>query len=113
MRDDVRIGVIREGFLSVEPQIETLDLAEWLPRISWVIQGGESGQTARPFHMEWAKSLMAQCKDCGVPYFLTQLGSRVHHRGNPVILKDEHAGDWSEWPMNLRVRNFPKTYSET
>ena len=98
-------GTIR--FLSVEPQIEELDLSRWLPYLTWVIQGGESGRTARPFHMEWAKSLRAQCKDHGVPYFLKQLGSQVCHRGKPVIFEDAHAGDWSEWPKKLRVRMLP------
>jgi protein gp37 len=31
-------------FLSVEPQRAEIDLREWLPRLDWVIQGGESGR---------------------------------------------------------------------
>ena len=94
-------------FLSVEPQIEELDLTRWLPHLTWVIQGGESGRTARPFQMEWAKSLRAQCKDHGVPYFLKQLGSHVCRNAGRVLFKDAHAGDWSEWPKELRVRKLP------
>ena len=41
-------------FLSVEPQIEEVDLTAWLPRLDWVIQGGESGRKARPFDISWA-----------------------------------------------------------
>jgi protein gp37 len=55
-------------FLSVEPQIEPVDLTPWLPRLNWVIQGGESGRTARPFHTEWAESLRGQCRDHDVPF---------------------------------------------
>ena len=94
-------------FLSVEPQVEELDLTQWLPHIAWLIQGGESGRTARPFHMEWAKSLRAKCNDHRVPYFLKQLGSKVLHHGKPVTFEDAHAGEWSEWPKSLRVRKLP------
>ena len=35
-------------FLSVEPQIEPIDLRVWLPKLDWVIQGGESGRRGDP-----------------------------------------------------------------
>ena len=94
-------------FLSVEPQIEPLNLAPWLRRLDWIIQGGESGRTARPFHIEWAKSLRDHCRENGVPYFLKQLGSVVYRRDKRADFADAHAGDWSEWPKELRVREFP------
>ena len=46
-------------FLSVEPQVEAIDLTAWLPRLDWIIQGGESGRQARPFAIEWAEGLIA------------------------------------------------------
>src|SRR5262249_21085483 len=91
----------------VEPQLEPIDLAPWLPRIHWVIQGGESGRKARPFHIEWAIDLARECHEKGVPYFLKQLGSRVVQDGQPVRFQDHHAGDWSEWPEQLRLRQMP------
>ena len=94
-------------FLSVEPQWESISLEAWLPQIDWVIQGGESGAKAHEFHMEWAESLIAQCKDNDVPYFLKQLGSSVCWKNEKVIHKHSHGGDWSEWPKSLRVRQFP------
>ena len=94
-------------FVSVEPQIEALDLARCLPNIDWVIHGGESGRKARTFHIEWARSLRRECLELGIPYFLKQLGSRVRHRGKLVGFEDDHAGDWSEWPKDLRVRMLP------
>lgn len=42
-------------------------------KISWVIQGGESGQKRRPFKLEWAYLLKRQCKEAGVPYFFKQI----------------------------------------
>jgi protein gp37 len=44
------------------------------PTIDWVICGGESGYNARPMHPDWARSLRAQCKAAGVPFFFKQWG---------------------------------------
>jgi len=94
-------------FLSVEPQWEQVDLSDWLPKLSWVIQGGESGPEAKPFHIEWVSDLIQQCRKNQVPYFLKQLGALVHRRDTRISFDDGHAGDWTEWPQKYRVRQFP------
>jgi protein gp37 len=95
-------------FLSVEPQREKVDLGEWLSRLDWIIQGGESGSRARRFHLEWALDLMGQCKQAGVAYFVKQLGSAVFSGNHRLQFRDGHAGDWSEWPNEIRVREMPR-----
>lgn len=42
--------------------------------LDWVIVGGESGPGARPFEIEWARAIVAQCKAAGVACFVKQLG---------------------------------------
>ncbi len=96
-------------FLSVEPQWESINLEPWLSRIDWIIQGGESGMSAREFHEEWAESLISQCNAFGVPYFLKQLGSKVFRGGQNRRYEHSHGGNWVEWSEHLRVRQFPKT----
>ena len=95
-------------FLSVEPQIEPVDLGDQLQSLDWVIQGGESGSGARPFHLEWARDLASACKALGVPYFLKQVGRRPYSAGKQIKLLNSHGGDWSEWPRKLRVRELPQ-----
>jgi protein gp37 len=95
-------------FLSVEPQHEAIYVGELLPRLDWVIQGGESGRGAEPFRLEWARDLIRQCKDAGVAYFLKQLGSTVLSKDRRLIFSDGHAGDWSEWPEEVRIRQMPE-----
>jgi protein gp37 len=95
-------------FLSVEPQRAEINIREWLARLDWVIQGGESGSSARPFHLEWALDLKDQCKEAGVAYFLKQLGSAVFSEDQRRLFRDGHAGDWSEWPDDVRVRKMPR-----
>src|SRR5262249_48146612 len=46
-------------FLSVEPQVERIDLRRWLPSIDWVVHGGESGRGARDFKLDWAREVLA------------------------------------------------------
>jgi len=45
-----------------------------LPRLDWVIAGGESGSAARPMHPDWARSIRDQCVSAGVPFFFKQWG---------------------------------------
>ena len=100
--------------------------------LHWVIVGGESGPGARPMDLAWARSLVAQCQAAGVAVFVKQLGSNpvtacvVHGvscgghkwpwneneaqaRGKEPRpkLKDRKGGDMTEWPEDLRVRQFP------
>lgn len=90
-------------FLSVEPQLAELSLSEYLwtmepedyckecgtggihlqktacdnicgfKPIHWVIQGGESGPHKRPFNVEWARKLKAECDRARIPYFFKQI----------------------------------------
>jgi len=94
-------------FLSVEPQIEQIDLDAWLPKLNWIIQGGESGHGARAFDIRWASNLIEQCQQHQVAYFLKQLGSRVTNGLGQLTFNDNHAGDWNEWPESLQVREIP------
>jgi protein gp37 len=94
-------------FLSVEPQRGEIDLSEWLPHLDWVIQGGQSGRKRHPFHLEWALELISQCKKAGIAYFLKQLGSAVLAKEQRLQFNDRHAGDWSEWPEEVRLRQMP------
>jgi protein gp37 len=102
-------------FVSVEPQWEAIDLSQTLPKLDWIIQGGESNQGGKkdavPFHAEWALRLANQCKEHQVPYFLKQLGSVVYFGERQVGFKDHHGGDWSEWPELLRVRQMPSRHT--
>lgn len=95
-------------------------------RIDWIVVGGESGPGARPFSVDAARSLVAQCRAAGVPIFVKQLGrfpysitDRWSIRGGGVAvpvgtewsffqrLSDSKGGDPEEWPVDLRVREFP------
>lgn len=130
-------------FLSCEPLLEALDLSvaiyegnggysyntltgehwpytlapEYGPKIDWVIVGGESGTAARPFVLDWGRSILEQCQAAGVPCFIKQLGARPcvisqapKTQGAKVVLKlkNNHGGNMDEWPLDLRVREFPK-----
>lgn len=82
------------------------------PAINWVICGGESGPGARPFQLEWAQSLLNQCRDVNVPFFMKQVGSHPMRMlcGQPVPIKLTHGkgGNPEEWPGEYRVREFPR-----
>jgi protein gp37 len=84
--------------------------------LDWVIVGGESGPGARPFDVAWARSTVEQCKAAGVAVFVKQLGAKpwepVEGVGPmPMHLASKKGGDPSEWPADLRVREFPAVRS--
>ena len=95
-------------FVSVEPQIEDIEVGDWMTGLDWVLHGGESGRSARPFEIDWAKRFARECRRRHIPYFLKQLGSHVCRDGKRLTFEDGHAGDWSEWPVELRVRQVPR-----
>jgi protein gp37 len=125
---DERIPLLLETpaalrFLSVEPVLGPIYLAGALsvfdrhgepsgPRcnddgtdaIGWIIVGGESGPGARPCDVAWIRSVVEQCRDAAVPCFVKQLGARP----GSVRLVDRKGGDMSEWPADIRVRQFPE-----
>ena len=111
--------------LSLEPLLGPVDLMLWLHEIiaarrvnaahpgarvwvnestirgktlSWVIVGAESGPRRRLCKHEWVRDIVRQCQAAGVPVFVKQLdlGGRL-------------SKDPTEWPEDLRVRQFPQT----
>lgn len=150
-------------FVSLEPLLGPVTLNQWIlseygrrqigakPGLSWIIVGGESGPKARVCDVAWARSLVSQCREAGVPVFVKQIGSQPrgwcawhtpecigrdeaallrcddedsacnqYEAGEPqkpceaygrrcIVLRDRKGGDPSEWPMDLRVREFPTT----
>ncbi len=102
--------------------------------LSWVIVGGESGPGARPFDVDWAREVVRDGAKFSVPVFVKQFGAKPIDKGasatathfepeecwpaavckrTPIYderirLADPKGGDWTEWPADLRVREFPK-----
>lgn len=99
-------------FLSIEPLLGPVDLRVLAPevreRIDWIIIGGESGPGARRCHLGWITFLVWQAKQAGIPVFVKQLGSAPTYGGDVLRLRDRKGGDMSEWPEDLRVREFPE-----
>lgn len=88
--------------------------------LNWVIVGGESGPGARPMQLEWARSLVQQCKAANVACFVKQLGARPLTQlgvndGHPAHwpVADPKGSDPDEWPEDLRVRQFPEVKAVT
>jgi protein gp37 len=94
-------------FLSIEPLIENLGQLD-LRGIHWVIVGGESGHGARPFQIDWARDLIQQCRRQKVACFVKQVGYRPVVDDNPLKMYSLKGGDPSEWPNDIRVREFPE-----
>jgi protein gp37 len=93
--------------LSIEPQLAPVQLGNFAQPLQWVINGGESGAGARPYHVEWARSLVAECTSAGIAIYIQKLGCNPFEDGRRLRLSDYAGGDWDEWPVDLRIRQFP------
>lgn len=83
--------------------------------IHWVIFGGESGQGAEPCKMAWIRDGVKQCKAAGMAVFVKQLGSNLSDddlaecsKASGKSMHDPKGGDMTEWPEDLRIRQFPQ-----
>lgn len=126
VRADQRVAKLlqipaRIRWLSVEPLLGPVDLQyaafngadpiQSIEGIHWVVVGGESGRGARDCDLQWIRSLVRQGAVAGVPVFVKQLGSRPIVEPGPISMEteDPKGGDPSEWPEDLRVRQYPST----
>ena len=91
--------------LSVEPLWDRVELP--LAGVDWCIVGGQSGDGAKLFDLDWALDLKRQCEAAGTSFFLKQLGSNPWWNGQRLHLRHGHGGDWSEWAAEFRVRRMP------
>lgn len=62
-------------FISYEPALGPIRLPDKndLHQPDWVIFGGESGPKNRPVDLDWARSMMHQCDERQVPFFMKQV----------------------------------------
>lgn len=105
-------------FLSCEPLLGPLDLHAACAlyaeadsaTIDWIIVGGESGPGARPFVLGWGKELVRQCRAAHVAVFVKQVGAYPTNREGERCphIKDRKGGNPTEWPEELRVREWPQ-----
>ena len=101
-------------FISYEPALGPLHLPKREPLPDWVISGGESGPKARPIDPQWARDVIAECRQMGVAPFHKQWGT---YRSNPLVVEhglsieeakalDNHGKGGGLIDMKL-VREFP------
>lgn len=101
-------------FLSCEPMLKPMndEQSHLIQKFDWIIFGGESGRNARVCDVDWIRHGIEFCRFYGIAAFVKQLGSNVMGRELDkwvARLRHTHGGDPSEWPQDLRVREFPKT----
>jgi protein gp37 len=114
-------------WISAEPLLGPLDLIHYLhtrylhggpyhetERLDWIVAGGESGTNARECDMRWIWRIVRQAKAADVPVFVKQLGAlpydsfyRSGETDQRLYLKNKKGGDIEEFPLDLRVREYP------
>ena len=109
-------------WLSIEPLLSPVVLSDvpvgmlgplrWktcppdLPKIDWVVVGGESGSKARDMKPEWALAIIDECKEAGTPVFFKQGSATWGREFKNMDVLDENFS--MKLRSRLRVREFPK-----
>lgn len=83
-------------WLSAEPLLGPIDMADTPPEFKWVVVGCESGPHRRPCRMDWVESIVEECQHYGVPVFVKQLDI-----GGKCVT------DIDQFPEHLRIRQVP------
>lgn len=101
-------------FVSYEPALEYVNFRPWRNALDWIIFGLESGNGARGGDADWGRDLIDACTDATARPFIKQLGRNgfdsartASGQYESLNLKSKKGGDMSEWPTDLRVREFP------
>ena len=98
----VNCATIR-NFLSLEPLLGPVDLAVdighgvgdlGLDRLGGVIVGGESGPKARDMDPDWARSILEQCREMGMPFYMKQMSGRTKREREAI-------------PADLNIKELP------
>lgn len=84
-RDRMKLARVKEvadplfTFGSFEPMLGPIILDKNAP--DWIIVGGESGQSARPMSLQWARDLRDQSKALGRVFNFKQVGGKANDKG--------------------------------
>lgn len=80
-------------FVMIEPMLGPIDLAGY-DAVDWVVVGSETGaERARPFHLDWARTLRDFALARQIPFFLKQVGPS-HKKPDRVL----DGRTWDEFP---------------
>jgi protein gp37 len=71
------------AFGSFEPLLGPVILDRYAP--DWIIVGGESGRSARPMALDWARSIRRQAADLGRVFNFKQVGGRTADKGGHTL----------------------------
>ena len=70
---------VKNKWVSVEPILEEINLKPYLPKLDWVVCGGETGAGARFTDPDWIAQLYFQCETpiYETPFFFKKWGSKT------------------------------------
>ncbi|MCI0723399.1 MAG: phage Gp37/Gp68 family protein, partial [Acidobacteria bacterium] len=95
--DYLRKCPARVRFISAEPLLEDLEVTPpQITGIHQIIVGGESGPGYRPMDHEWARRILALCREQGIAFFFKQSAAPRTEMGTRL---DGHA--YKEYPLDL------------
>ena len=104
--DLVRKFPARYRWASVEPLLEDLGEVDF-SGLDLVVVGGEAGDGARPFGLQWARNVRDKARKAGALCFVKQLGDNAVDAGVPLEM-GKKGNVLERFPLDLQIReNLP------
>lgn len=72
---DALEGIAMDSVYERDKKVWSCVLDRDVPRLHWVIMGGESGHGAEPMHPAWVRKVRDDCRATGTPFFFKQWGA--------------------------------------
>ena len=95
--DYLRKVPARVRFVSAEPLLEDLQLtSNQVASIHQIIVGGESGPGYRPMDHQWARNILALCRQQGIAFFFKQSAAPRTEIGTKI-----DGREFKEYPLDL------------
>jgi protein gp37 len=82
-------------WVNIGPALGPVTIREFTAKPDWVTLEGETGANFRHMQLGWAESLLAECREFRIPFYMKQVAARTPEMGKDFI------------PPHLQVRQYP------
>lgn len=99
---DALAGVATDIVYENNKKVWTEVLDRDVPRLHWVIMGGESGPKADPMHPAWVRKTRDDCKATATPFFFKQWGA-----WKPILFRHDNQEFFIKFQLGKNEFLFP------
>ncbi len=98
-------------WVNIGPALGPVTIREFAEKPDWVTFEGETGANFRHMQLEWAESLLAECRELKIPFYMKQVAARTPDMGKDFIPPHLQVFEYLA-PLCESVRRDPRPSSK-